>query len=1075
MTTEPAQNDEVLATGGAAIAAIDVRRVSTDDETAPRQLFGLRVSAIVETALFLALAVAIDILLLDGDRMWDIRPHPFWIIVLLMAVQYGSGEALFAAILSTAALFSGALPAQAIDQEVYSYFLELMSRPIMWLTAAVFLGELRARQLRERQETLDLMADADQRLDRLSAAYNRLDRVKNNLEVRVAGQLDTFVTTYRAAQAIERRDPGEVLLGVAEVIRSVINPEKFSLFLLHNDVLEASMQDGWESGDGYARIFHTSSTIFAEVVGARRIVCAANSADQQLLGAEGVLAGPLISTDTDEVIGMLKIEKLALFDLNVSTIENFRALSSWIGTAYSNAMAQTDHHADGEAYLGRTILPFRFYSAQQSFLISLARRMEFDLTAGLVEAVVNRGRPDIARALLDRLGEGFLAARPILAARLALLRGDEAAARRWAAAAAADPDLRLDQRIGLAGLYQRLGRDGDALALLRALAQSPDAPETVVADLAQLYLDLGRAAEGVAVLDALRAERPSPRINAAWALLTAAAKGDAAVLAWLETAPDAELGDRLLEDLYFIASANDADALALAAAERLYARRPDARRELYLARALIAGGRPGEALARLRGLLPGDAEVAGAYLEALTAALKDGQPVREELVAHLDRRLADPNLTEADRDALVSGLVEAGAYTAALPILESLARTRGGPWFWTFTDIAAKAGRADLLAAFLVDELDRPGLSRKQREERLYLLMERGGVAAALPYLEVFADEYGGQWIFAYAEALDRAGRADAATDYFERVALDPGLDAEARRGIAFRLLEAGRKAAAERIFMTLAEAEPPSGPDLQQLLYLWGPRPPADRVDWLVLRGEAVTDGRDRAGWMRALVDVGAAERALALAGPDGGPAKGPVFEAYLEALAVLRLRAQLAEGLALRIPIEDAPRKLRWLGQLAADNQLPAQALAAYEKLLIALPRNAEVLREAGLAALAEGALERAREHLTRYFELAAGDAEINFVYGDLLAELGWRDLAAFHYARALDSIDGEARPDYALRVLRASALARLGEVDRAIEAFEDLRAERPGDPNLRADFAALLIESQRYGRAGHVLSTE
>ncbi len=697
------------------------------------------------------------------------------------------------------------------------------------------------------------------------------------------------------------------------------------------------------------------------------------------------------------------------------------------------------------------------------------------LLAGLVEAVVNRGRPDIARALLDRLGEGFLAARPILAARLALLRGEEAAARRWAAAAAADPDLRLDQRIGLAGLYQRLGRDGDALALLRALAQSPDAPETVVADLAQLYLDLGRAAEGVAVLDALRAERPSPRINAAWALLTAAAKGDAAVLAWLETAPDAELGDRLLEDLYFIASANDADALALAAAERLYARRPDARRELYLARALIASGRPGEALARLRGLLPGDAEVEGAYLEALTAALKDGQPVREELVAHLDRRLADPNLTEADRDALVSGLVEAGAYTAALPILESLARTRGGPWFWTFTDIAAKAGRADLLAAFLVDELDRPGLSRKQREERLYLLMERGGVAAALPYLEVFADEYGGQWIFAYAEALDRAGRADAATDYFERVALDPGLDAEARRGIAFRLLEAGRKAAAERIFMTLAEAEPPSSPDLQQLLYLWGPRPPADRVDWLVLRGEAVTDGRDRAGWMRALVDVGAAERALALAGPDGGPAEGPVFEAYLEALAVLRLRARLAEGLALLIPIEDAPRKLRWLGQLAADNQLPAQALAAYEKLLIALPRNAEVLREAGLAALAEGALERAREHLTRYFELAAGDAEINFVYGDLLAELGWRDLAAFHYARALDSIDGEARPDYALRVLRASALARLGEVDRAIEAFEDLRAERPGDPNLRADFAALLIESQRYGRAGHVLSTE
>jgi hypothetical protein len=110
-------------------------------------------------------------------------------------------------------------------------------------------------------------------------------------------------------------------------------------------------------------------------------------ADQQLLGAEGVIASPLISTDTDEVIGMLKVEKLALFDLNVSTIENFRALSSWIGTAYSNAIAQTGDQSDGEAYLGRTILPYRYYSAQQSFLISLARNMGFDLSAVLVHLV----------------------------------------------------------------------------------------------------------------------------------------------------------------------------------------------------------------------------------------------------------------------------------------------------------------------------------------------------------------------------------------------------------------------------------------------------------------------------------------------------------------------------------------------------------------------------------------------------------------------------------------------------------------------------------------------------------------
>ena len=47
-----------------------------------------------------------DHLLFGGDRFAAVSPHPFWIVVLLIAAQYGTSEALAAAALASAALLS---------------------------------------------------------------------------------------------------------------------------------------------------------------------------------------------------------------------------------------------------------------------------------------------------------------------------------------------------------------------------------------------------------------------------------------------------------------------------------------------------------------------------------------------------------------------------------------------------------------------------------------------------------------------------------------------------------------------------------------------------------------------------------------------------------------------------------------------------------------------------------------------------------------------------------------------------------------------------------------------------------
>ena len=115
------------------------------------RLLGLRRSAWLEIALFIAAALLLDQFVFSGARFWDVAPHPFWILIVLVSAQYGTNEGLVATLVASAVLLAGNLPVQHIDQDLYAYIFEISWRPMMWLVAAVVVGEISSRHLRERE------------------------------------------------------------------------------------------------------------------------------------------------------------------------------------------------------------------------------------------------------------------------------------------------------------------------------------------------------------------------------------------------------------------------------------------------------------------------------------------------------------------------------------------------------------------------------------------------------------------------------------------------------------------------------------------------------------------------------------------------------------------------------------------------------------------------------------------------------------------------------------------------------------------------------------------------------------
>jgi polysaccharide biosynthesis protein PelD len=354
------------------------------EERPPRLVFGLRVSALVELAMFFGVALALDIYVFDADRFRDVAPHPFWAAVVLISLQYGTNEGLLAAALASAVLLAGNVPPQPLTQDLFAYLFELSKTPLMWVATGLVVGELRSRQLRERADLRRRLAAAEDQAQVITAAYESMAAAKDELEARIAGQFRTLLTVFRAAIAVERLDMPGVIAGANALVGAILNPEKFSIALLRDNRLEVTHVFGWTAGDAFERSHADDTMLYRKTVGERLILCVARPADELALAGQGVLAGPLQDPSTGEVYGVLKIESLGLLDLTPAAIENFDLLCDWIGS--NLALARRYEDAASERILDPEagLLSAQLFDRQRAFLSRLAERIDFDLTLIIV-------------------------------------------------------------------------------------------------------------------------------------------------------------------------------------------------------------------------------------------------------------------------------------------------------------------------------------------------------------------------------------------------------------------------------------------------------------------------------------------------------------------------------------------------------------------------------------------------------------------------------------------------------------------------------------------------------------------
>lgn len=350
-----------------------------------KRLLGVRVSALVEILMFIGVVILFDYFFGKGDRYFDVSPHPFSIIVLLVTVQYGTMEGIVAALFSTIALYAWNVPPQKVGQTLFDYQFSLALMPLIWFISSFVLGEVRMRHTHEKRSLLKKLEQSHKQLDAISEEYEALKKTKENMESHLVSQHHRVTTTFKALKGLETLKPAQVLMKLSHVIEGAIHVKKFSVYAIGEHGLEVVTSEGWEPEDSYSLRIVQEHPLFWQIYGEQRLVCVVNESDEKTLRGEGLIAAPLVDPATNEVFGMVKVEDIDFSNLNVSSIETFKILCELIGMSYANARQYQEtkrnliyHNVQREVYSDV------MYKGQKKYLNTFCENINVSLSELLI-------------------------------------------------------------------------------------------------------------------------------------------------------------------------------------------------------------------------------------------------------------------------------------------------------------------------------------------------------------------------------------------------------------------------------------------------------------------------------------------------------------------------------------------------------------------------------------------------------------------------------------------------------------------------------------------------------------------
>lgn len=307
-------------------------------------------TALAELAFAFALIFGID-WAYPQLAVLDMQPHPFWIPVLMLGLQYGTVSGLVAAGAAIAATLFGGLPEAGIGENHFAYFLRVWGQPILWIAMALLVGQFRMRQIAAKQELRRLSeALVRQRDDLARHATGLRDRCAL-LERELAARRDH--PPQRALALVARlsaSEPASRSVPLSEIVDALFPGARARLYLVRGGNLVEQTDDGEQAGasEGAPRLSAAHPLVRALLAdGKARSVL--DAAGERLLDGIGLAAVPVRKAGERGIAGVVILERAASGALTADGIAALDYVAGLLAARLQEPLAAgstADHGAD---------------------------------------------------------------------------------------------------------------------------------------------------------------------------------------------------------------------------------------------------------------------------------------------------------------------------------------------------------------------------------------------------------------------------------------------------------------------------------------------------------------------------------------------------------------------------------------------------------------------------------------------------------------------------------------------------------------------------------------------------------
>lgn len=318
--------------------------------------------AILEILLLVVLPGLLDHFVPAFPSLNDTQPHFFWLPVLLLSVQYGTVSGLLAA--GCSILLSALLgwPEQEIGENHFSYLLRIGLQPVLWLTAAIILGQFRLRQIEQKVVLSQTVGElAAQRHAIAEHARNLRTRCETLERIIACRNEPAGQEVLAAIGRVVTGERGSAADALQEMMAAAFPRSVLSLWARDGEGAHLVVRHGSPSR-GARPVLGSEIPVVTGVLGHGRSVSVLSAGDEATLAGAGLAAVPVFGASGGEPVGLLLLEDADPADLDEHVLLRLAALAfaSTGAAAREPAASSVSAAATGSARepvkLGRPLL-----------------------------------------------------------------------------------------------------------------------------------------------------------------------------------------------------------------------------------------------------------------------------------------------------------------------------------------------------------------------------------------------------------------------------------------------------------------------------------------------------------------------------------------------------------------------------------------------------------------------------------------------------------------------------------------------------------------------------------------------